>query len=183
MDDISELIALAKSGNDAAFETLCIKYSGLINSMSAKYSNMCPPDVSQHEDFQQEAKMAFYKAVVNYDGGEKGVVFGAYAKVCIRNRLVSCIRVLTSKKRRREDAEEKYDDGLQENVLTHELGEQMKEAARNLLSPYEKKVFTLYATGRKAKEISAVLGKSKKSVDNTIYRIKSKLKRTIKKDT
>ncbi|MGM9665710.1 MAG: sigma-70 family RNA polymerase sigma factor [Eubacteriales bacterium] len=184
MDEINELIAEAKNGNGEAFEKICKKYAGLINSMSRKYSDMCQSHGTENEDFLQEAKMAFYKATMTYDAGEKNVSFGAYAKVCIRNRLISCIRMLNSKKRRKSELGKEYsDDSLQENVLKKELGEKMMRLADDKLSPYEKKIFALYAEGLRAKEISGRTGKSEKSVNNAIYRIKSKLKRTVKDDT
>lgn len=184
MDEIVELITEAKNGNGEAFEKICEKYAGLMSSMSRKYSDMCPPDRSENEDFLQEAKMAFYKATMTYDPNGRDVSFGAYAKICIRNRLISCIRMLNSKKRQKSGLCEKYsDDSLQDDVLKRELGKKMMKLADDELSPYEKRIFVLYASGQRTKEISSKTGRSEKSVNNAIYRIKSKLKRTVKDDT
>lgn len=184
MDEINELITESKNGNGDAFEKICTKYAGLISSMSRKYSDMCQSHRGDNEDFLQEAKMAFYNATMTYDTENVNVSFGAYAKVCIRNRLISCVRMLNSKKRQKSELCEKYsDDSLQDDVLKKELGKKMMQLADDKLSPYEKKIFMFYAAGQKAKEISANTGKSEKSVNNAIYRIKSKLKRTVKDDT
>ena len=115
MENINELILQARCGNDEAFSMLCDQYSSLIDSLSSKYSVMCADEYSSKDDFVQEAKMAFYNAVVSYDTSSVKVTFGAYAKVCIRNRLVSCVRKHLSKKRRKS----KEDAQAQENTQKH----------------------------------------------------------------
>lgn len=181
MENIIELILQSRDGNDEAFSLLCDQYSSLIDSMSFKYSAMCSDEFSSKDDFVQEAKMAFYKAVLAYDVSNEKVTFGAYAKVCIRNRLVSCVRKNLSKKRRKgkEDAQAQDMWSLQDTVVQRELGEKLISVAESTLSGYEKKIFSYYLEGRRAKEISSILGKSEKSVNNAIYRIRSKLKRTV----
>ena len=47
------------------------------------------------------------------------------------------------------------------------------------LSSYEKSVLKLYLDGHSYREIGLALNKSEKSVDNALYRIKSKLKKLI----
>lgn len=181
MEEIIELILQTRDGNDDAFSLLCNKYSFLINSMSSKYCTMCSDEFGSKDDFVQEAKMAFYKAVISFDIGNKGVTFGAYAKVCIRNKLISCVRKQLSKKRRKgkEDTQAQELWSLQDTVVQRELGEKLISVAESTLSVYEKKIFSYYLEGRKAKEISSILGKSEKSVNNAIYRIRSKLKKTV----
>ena len=55
--------------------------------------------------------------------------------------------------------------------------------AEKILSGYEMRIFALYAKGARAKEISARIGKSEKSVNNAIFRIRSKLKKQSNSDT
>ena len=181
MENNNELILQARYGNEEAFSMLCDQYSSLIDSLSSKYSVMCADEYSSKDDFVQEAKMAFYNAVVSYDTSSVKVTFGAYAKVCIRNRLVSCVRRQNSKKRFKGENEAQADANwsLQDTVIRRELGEKLISVADSALSAYEKRIFVLYLKGRRAKEISLVIGKSEKSVNNAIYRIRSKLKRTV----
>ena len=61
-----------------------------------------------------------------------------------------------------------------------ELGEKLISFAEEALSTYEKRIFSMYLEGQHAKEISCVIGKSEKSVNNAIYRIRVKLKKTVK---
>ena len=177
MDEILHYIDRVKSGDDMSFEQLLAKYNALIISMAKKYSDMCT--TPQYDDFLQEAKMAFYNSVMAFKR-ESGITFGAYAKVCIRNRLVSCVRVNNSKKRqKRSDTKEGYDlENPQDALIVRELEKKLFSLAQDCLSPYEKKIFGYYLSGERAKEISKKVAKSEKSVKNAIYRIKAKLKRT-----
>lgn len=177
MDEVVELIKKARSGDSYAFEQLLSKYEALLKSMAEKYSNMCNATAGLYDDFLQEGKMAFYNSVCTYDF-ESGVTFGAYAKVCIRNKLVSCVRVINSKKRqKRSDSKDNYDlENPQDTLLVRELEKKLFSLAQDCLSAYEKKIFTFYVRGERAKEISRRIGKSERSVNNAIYRIKVKLK-------
>ena len=181
MDGSIELILAVRAGDDSAFPRLCEQYNNLIDSMSRKYSAMCSEEFNSYDDFLQEAKMAFYNAIVKYDVEKKSVTFGAFAKICIRNRLVSCVRRQNSKKRRKGegDAAITGDWSPQETVVRRELGEKIIDFAGKSLSKYERRVLSLYVEGKKAKEMSLILCKDEKSVNNAIYRIRLKLKRTV----
>ena len=64
-------------------------------------------------------------------------------------------------------------------MVWREFSEKLSEKADKVLSPFEKKVFQLlplYSKGSRAKEISLRVNKSEKSVNNAIFRIRSKLK-------
>ncbi|MBQ8163724.1 MAG: sigma-70 family RNA polymerase sigma factor [Clostridia bacterium] len=183
MDENYELITLAQQDNEQAFEILLKKYKALILSMSQKYSCMCYGRVRDDDDFIQETKLAFYNAVKTYSN-EKNVTFGAYAKICIKNKLISYIRSLKSKKRTQDiEIEDSYSNSPQDYLLEHELEKKLFYLARNCLSDYEKEVFSYYLNGIRAKEISEKINRSEKSVNNAIYRIKAKLKKTLNKDT
>ena len=181
MEGCIDLILQVRAGNEGAFVQMCEQYNNLIASMSRKYFNMCASEYCSGDDFLQEAKMAFYNAIVKYDVETQKITFGAFAKICIRNKLVSCVRRQNSKKRFKgeNDAQADANWSLQDTVIRRELGEKLISVADSELSSYEKRIFVLYLEGRKAKEISLVIGKSEKSVNNAIYRIRSKLKRTV----
>ena len=182
MDNNIELILAVRGGSEVAFAQMCERYKNLIDSSSRRYSLMCTEEYSSHEDFLQEAKVAFYNAIIKYDVEGQRVTFGAFAKTCIRNKLISCVRKQKSKKRRMgtEGAEAHGSVSLQDTVVRRELGEKLISFAEEALSTYEKRIFSMYLEGQHAKEISCVIGKSEKSVNNAIYRIRVKLKKTVK---
>ena len=180
MEDNIELILAVRDGDDCAFRCLCDQYKNLLESMSRKYSAMCQGECGTYDDFLQEAKMAFYNSVVKYDVAQ-GVGFGAFAKVCVRNKLVSCVRKQNSKKRFKGNGGAALDSGWspQDTVVRRELGEKLIYAAEKSLSKYERRVLSLYLEGKRIKEIAYILCKDEKSVNNAIYRIRLKLKRTV----
>ena len=136
------------------------------------------------EDFSQEARLAIYNAALKYNIEDNKVTFGAFAKTCIRNRLVSYLRRASSKKRLKCDNGVYVTDNTpQDTVIQHELEKKLLTLAEKVLSNYEMRIFKMYAQGAKAKEISAKIGKSEKSVNNAIFRIRSKLKKQSKNDT
>jgi RNA polymerase sporulation-specific sigma factor len=177
MTDILTVVEKARSGDDSAFEILLKKYNSLLLSMARKYSDMCNTPSRQYDDFLQEAKMAFYNSVLTFNV-DNGITFGAYAKICVRNRLVSCLRYATSKKRRKSNGDsEETSKSPQDTVIRRELEEKLLSLAENILSTYELRIYKMYIQGAKVKEISAKIGKDEKSVNNAIFRIRSKLKK------
>ena len=50
------------------------------------------------------------------------------------------------------------------------------EKAEKLMSGYEKKVLKEYMSGKSAGEISKTVGRTEKSVNNALYRVKVKIK-------
>ena len=183
---IINLVNLAKGGDEVAFERLFLKYQGLLLKLSQKYSNMCPEDTRDFDDFLQESKIAFFRAIETYDEEQKRT-FGAYAKVCIRNRLISCVRALNSQKRNKERQKKKMSAVGTENVVQEHYfdAEELKKVrivAPQVLSRYEYKIFEMYfVLGMRTKEISQKLNKEEKSVNNAIYRMKTKIIRHLKK--
>ena len=181
MDEILDLLSKVRKNDDCAFEALCKKYKALLDVMSKKYSDMYPENIDKasiKDDFMQEARLAFYNACVKFDMENGKVTFGAFAKTCVRNRLISCLRRATSKKRMKSKSnDEEVTKSLQDTVIQRELEEKLISLAEKVLSNYELRIFKLYAQGARAKEISAKIGKDEKSVNNAIFRIRSKLKK------
>ncbi|MBQ9121013.1 MAG: sigma-70 family RNA polymerase sigma factor [Clostridia bacterium] len=181
MSDVLELIKKVRNGDQPAFDALSKHYSPLILSMTQIYSSLCEADDSEKEDVLQEAMVAFYHACLRYDLTEKNVSFGLYAKVCIRNRLISFLRRLPGQRHLtgvdgfEAQTDSRVPDPL-EGVLQKEDVSRMMAIVNNELSPYEKKIFSLYMLGRTSDEIALSVGKTKKSVSNAIYRIRVKIK-------
>lgn len=180
MDEVIQLIVDVRNNSNNAFETLCDKYKALIDSMAKKYSDMYPKDInasSIKEDFSQEAKLAFYNACLKYDIENNKVTFGAFAKTCIKNRLISCLRRAGSKKRQKRPDNEIVTESIQDKVIKRETEKKLLSLAEKKLSKYELRIFKMYVQGIKIKEISEKVGKDIKSVNNAIFRIRTKLKK------
>ena len=144
--------------------------------MSRSFANV-EDDSESGEDLRQEACIALYRAVQSYDSTQVEVSFGLYAKMCVRNRLISYTRKL----RRRESVlplEEriKTEEDVAQGVVAEEAYMELYRRIESVLSPYESHVWWLYLSGQTTGAIAAKLGKDERSVQNAIYRIRKKLR-------
>lgn len=186
---IKDLVKTAQNNNQDAFSELLSIYDPLIQSMVAKFKmdGMTSADV---EDMKQEAVLAFYNALVAYDPQFSEVEFGLYAKVCVYNRLVSHVKSV--KKYIAANTLSLGTDELLKYVSSEgdpsrRIIEQEEESAllkiiRASLSDMENRVFDMYVSGMSAAEMSARLDMTEKSVSNTVYRIRKKLKMILQKN-
>ena len=171
------LINDARAGDENAFEALLEAYEPLIDKMSRSFAKTAD-DFECYEDLRQEACIAFYDAVMNYDKKRQAqITLGLFAKFCIRNRLITYTRGLP----RRESVlplEEriKTEEDVIQGVVADEAYMELYHRINAALSSYESQIWWLYMSGQTTAEISAKLGKDVKSVQNAIYRIRKKLR-------
>ena len=168
-----------KSGDRSAFVELLTSYDPLILSECSSLLDKAPEFKGDREEMLQEGRIALYNAVMKYEDNGK-VTFGLYAKICIKNRLISIKR----KEKKSNSKSASYDA-----VSQGQIRENAKKASRekleenekvmSQLSSYERAVLFLYLNGHSYREIGLALKKSEKSVDNALYRIRSKLKKLI----
>ncbi len=180
-EEVNKLINLVVSGDSDAFTKLVEIYNPLLKKILNSYTTeeMSKEDV---EDLSQEELIAFYRAVINFDGEQTDVEFGLYAKICITNSMISYKRAAAKKPNESLIGDEEM------NSITDPEGEvpkffEMRESERELgeqiektLSAYENEVWSYYVNGASTKEIAAKLNSNEKSIDNAIFRIRKKLK-------
>lgn len=163
-----------KKTDQMRFSDAVKQYEPLIDSAVSKYIN----GYDDPDDLRQEAMIALYGAYMTYDRSQKDVTFGLYAKICIKNRLVSVLR----KNRPCEDLsmyEPLLSESPEDTLIAQEECDRILGIANELLTPYERSVLELYLKNVSYKDIASELSVSVKSVDNAIYRIKAKLRRSI----
>ena len=186
-DQLNTLLAAAKLGDQDAFNRLTEVYSPLIRSMSARFvaslSAQNDAGLIDVQDLEQEARLALFRAVTTYDEEQKKVSFGLYAKICIRNALVSQLRRAKSRRaraaREREQVSAGGDMGLPFALADADSGE-LESRIRGVLSPFENRIFEQYVSGRSVRDIAASEGKTEKSVSNAVYRVRVKIKGLLK---
>ncbi|MBQ5602408.1 MAG: sigma-70 family RNA polymerase sigma factor [Clostridia bacterium] len=173
---LAKLIENVKGGSDSDFSELCEAFMPLMKAQVLKFFGDIP---SEYDDRLQDSIMALYNAALSFDLTQDKVTFGLYAKICIRNRLVSIKRKekKNSKKAAPYDAFENQMQETGARASREKLEDNEKVISK--LSSYEKSVLKLYLDGLSYREIGLALNKSEKSVDNALYRIKSKLKKLI----
>jgi len=189
-----------KSGDQAAFDNIARKYSSLVDSMYQRYYNLSSKNgyMIDKDDLKQEAVIALYNAAMTFEdrknADDKEITFGLYAKICIRNNLISILRRYKNIEFFPED-ETAFEITVsltaadtelnpEEQLIERESYELLIDQINRILTEYEKSVFELYVNEKEKtyREIAVLLGKSEKSVDNAIYRIKAKLKRVYSAD-
>lgn len=189
-EDLRALITLAQQGDGGAFSQLLSAYEPLINSTVANTMAKMPElTEADAEDLRQEAVLAFYSSLISYDFSISNVEFGLYAKVCICNRLVSQMRIIKrhlSHSAPMYDPEElarivAEDDDPAARIVELERERSLMKLISDNLSPYENRVFGMYASGMSTAQMAQKLDATEKSVSNAIFRIRRKLKSIIKK--
>lgn len=171
---------------DKAFEELVQRYGHIIRAVSATLS---VPE-SEREDLYQEGLIALHRAMCNYD--ESIARFSTFASVCIRRAMLTWIRDHVSKTDkdgnliREVSIDEAFSadfpedkDTPEELYITKESIASLRKKALMCLSDYEKCVFLMYLDNMGASEIGEALGKSKKSVENALARIRSKISKGV----
>jgi len=184
------LFALVAAGNREAEEALALRYSRLVRACARPYF-LAGGD---SEDLTQEGMFGLLSAIREYDPSEQ-VPFQAYAETCIRNRLRSAIRAASRLKHQPlnqgvpieammlEDegpankSKIAFRRGPEEMVLARERADEFNENIAQRLSAYEQEVLELFLRGLSYQEMAERTGRSVKSVDNAVQRIRRKLAR------
>lgn len=177
----NDLVNSAKQGNARAFELLAAKYQRLLDW----YVRQLNLPVSEKDDFIQEGLIGLLKAVRTYDN--KSSSFLTYASLCIKNSIISAVR----KYSKNFSTLVSYDD-ISDNTIPDVKGSPessfidresigiLYNKVFSVLSPYELDVFEMYLSGMSYSDMASKLNREPKSVGNAVYRIKKKLKQTLK---
>ena len=183
-----ELIKKIRDGNEHAESCLYKRYIFIIKRISSSFFIIG----GSIDDLLQEAMIGLIKAVNSFNEDYE-TSFRTYAEVCIRRQIISAIRktkpyeVLNMRTYLYDPTNESQEisildeyadlDSLNpENLyICKEEKTQYYTKATELLSSYERAVLTEYGKGKSYEEISQVLNKSIKSVDNALQRVKKKI--------
>ena len=186
-----QLVQMAQEGSETAAEILIEKYRNLVKSKSKLYYIVG----ADSEDVAQEGMIGLFKAIRGYDQ-KKDASFKTYAEMCINHQILSAIKkanrlkhqplnqfVSFSKEVEEGDKNATLGDILQashasepeELMLLKEVVQFLKAYDSGLFSDFEWKVWTEKLKGKSYLEIAESLGKSSKSIDNALQRIKKKL--------
>lgn len=181
------LCCLSKDGDRAAEECLVTRYYSLVRSC-ARPLFLAGGD---SEDLIQEGMLGLLCAIREYDS-EKAASFRTFAEICIRNRLYSALRATGSDKQTALNASVSLDAPFLENgprflghptllhsdpeklVIDRDYAAELLERTKKQLSSFEAKVLGLYLDGLSYQEIAQLIGRSTKSVDNAVQRVKRK---------
>lgn len=184
-----ELIARLREGDSDIADYLMEKYKPLVR----KKTNAMYLIGGENEDLIQEGMIGLFKAIRDYNK-EKECSFFSFADLCISRQLYSALESSNRKKHQPLNtyvsfslSEEENGVAL-ENLLSgqgidpeqimidkerqREFGTKLQEK----LSSMEKTVLYLYLEGKSYTRIGEILNKPAKSIDNSLQRIRSKIK-------
>ena len=195
-----ELVSQAQELNEDAINILCEKYRPLIQKKCRKYIKYLKNKGLELEDLYQECILAFNDAITNFNELDD-VSFYTFQNLCIDRKLVSELVKHNREKNKilneavpleiyEKGKEVNLEDLIQDNKPNPELGIVQEEDLNLLidnvlgeLTDLEEFVFKLKIEGFNYKEISDILDKDEKSIDNAIQRIKQKMKALLNKNT
>lgn len=173
--DISEIINGVKNGVQDDFDLLRRKYAPLISKEVFSFSQS---GAGAESELRLEAERALLSAAVTFDE-TKNIGFGYYAKICIRNALITVRRSVLSKEKkmgkmntspgkRRQRSFESFEGMSRDEII---------EKISSVLSSYERRVFIMSLDGMRSAEIAGIVGKDEKSVNNAIFRSRHKIRK------
>ena len=172
-----ELCQLVASGSRDAEEVLVKRYLRTVRVCARPYF-LAGGD---SEDLIQEAMFGLLKAIREFDP-RHDAKFRTFAEVCIRNRIRSAVATAArSKHAPLNDSVPFESPMLGSGASPEELYISREEEAERLtrlgerLSSLEREVLKLFLLGLSYQEISEQVGRSIKSVDNAVQRIRRKV--------
>lgn len=178
-------INLAQNGDSEALEKVTEEYKGLVY----KAASLFFLKGGDYSDLSQEGFIGLIKAIRTFNEN-KNTSFSTFANICIRGQIITAIKQSNSNKYKvlnlSNEPEEEIDFKIKNNsdspeniLLGKELAELLKLYLSSHLSLLEKQVFIYLYKEYTYLEIAKILDESPKKIDNTIQRIKKKIKQYI----
>ena len=181
------LIRRLREGEAAIADYLMEKYKGLVKK-KARAMFLMGGDT---DDLIQEGMIGLFKAVRDYQP-DREASFQSFANLCIDRQIYTAIRSSNRQKHQplntyvslsSSDTEENLRDSWVEHdnpesiLIDRENVSALEQEMEKNLSPLENQVLHLYLDGNGYVEIAEILGKTPKSIDNALRRIRKKIKK------
>lgn len=185
-----ELVALSQKGDESAENEILEKYKDTVVKISRGYFIIG----GELEDIIQEGMIGLYKAIKNFSKN-KNATFKTFAIMCIKHQIQTAIKKANTKKNLplsnsvslqsfSEKSEEDeflpvnliFQVSPDEKIINRENYKYLVSAIKKTLSKKEFEVLKYYLRGYTYKEIADFLNLNQKSIDNSLSRIKNKLK-------
>lgn len=193
-----EMVELIHLGKSDVLDFLITKFQPVVRMKARTYFIIG----GDREDIIQEGMIGLYKAIRDFRP-DRLSSFKVFAELCITRQIITAIKTATRQKHiplntsisldkpmYDEDQERTLLDIISgstlddpEDLIIHkESFSFMEEEMNKVLSGLEKEVLTLYLEGQSYREISEVLNRQVKSIDNALQRIKRKLEHSMAMD-
>ncbi|HBQ95213.1 MAG: sigma-70 family RNA polymerase sigma factor [Firmicutes bacterium] len=185
-----DLLVRDRNGDMGATEELLLRYQGLVTAKARSYF----VTGLEYDDLHQEGMLGLFYAIRHFRE-DHGVPFQAFADLCVNRRIISAVIRATRKKQQPlntafslyqtpSDAPDSrpfigrlVDHGAtnpEHWVMEQESQKRWKTLLQRRLTSLERDVLRLYLAGFTYQQIAVKLGRSQKSVDNALQRIRAK---------
>ena len=188
------LVRMARDGDEKAEGFLLKKYKDFVRSKARAYFLVG----GDSDDLIQEGMIGLYNAIGHYDESMASS-FMTYAAICINNKLISAVSAdgrqknaplngyvsiyssITDETGEEASLSDVLPDTENINPEAIILNEEQEKLTINRLfgklSALEKGILSYYMEGMSYSEIAKIIGKTEKSVDNAIQRIRLKMRK------
>ena len=181
-----ELIFRFKNGESEILDYLMEKYKNMVRKKARTMFLIG----GENDDLIQEGMIGLFKAVRDYQP-DKDATFQTFASICVDRQIYNAIQRSNRQKHQPLNSyvslseqggenEEHLGDTWVENpesiIIDQENVENLEQEITTTLSPMENQVLEYYLAGNDYGEIAELMGKTPKSIDNALRRIRTKIK-------
>ncbi len=183
----NELIKLAQSGVEEATNFIVERYYPMVVKISSKYYT----EWAEKDDLIQNGLVGVLKAIYYYKEGKSS--FNSFAWKSIESEIKSFLTYLNRRKNKMlTDSlkidfflDESEDDkvlnlGYEQKMFESYIVEEFMNECKRILTQEEYTIFEMYLQRVPYQEIATSVGKKVKYVDNTLQKVKKRLKPLIK---
>lgn len=184
------LAGLAQAGDREAEDILIRRYVEMIRGKAHLYFIVG----ADSEDVIQEGMIGLFKAIHDYSGNREAT-FKTFAELCINRQILTAVKTASRRKHQplndsvslSTPVDETGGGTLEESLggdmasnpeavfMENTLSLLLTDENSTLFSSMERRVLKEYLAGRKYPEIAQSLGKSYKTIDNAMQRIRKKI--------
>ena len=198
---LNELALLAKTGDDEALRRIYSECREMLRSMANIYFMVG----ADRDDVIQEGMIGLLGAIRTFDPSA-GASFKTFAELCVKRHVINAVKMAGRKKHMALNESLSIDAAVANHEKTMERGElssfegtlfaprttdpeeivlladlmaYVESNAFAMFSGMEREVWSVYSRGNNVAQIAEKLGKSPKSVGNTLTRIKGKIEKLV----
>ena len=186
-----ELIFRFKNGESEILDYLMEKYKNMVRKKARTMFLIG----GENDDLIQEGMIGLFRAVRDYQP-DKDASFQTFAGICVDRQIYNAIQSSNRQKHQplnsyislsEQDGEneEHLGDAWVENpesiIIDQENVQSLEQEITTTLSPMENQVLEYYLAGNGYGEIAQIMGKTPKSIDNALQRIRTKIKEQLEK--
>lgn len=185
----NELLSLIEENNEDAYTELIERYNSKIHKIISRYKMKALLVGLDISDLYQEGLIGLINAIKTYNQN-KDASFKTYASVLIERQILDLVKSNNRIKHRSLNSAISLDNfSLEEKQSLYNFVEvdnntpelklinaEETEELKKVLTDFELKVYELKLDGKTNGEISTILDKNTRSIENTVQRIKLKIK-------